>query len=186
MRRPFGLALGLALSAACNAGSGPDPKASDPRGVGIAGRSPMEIRLPLEQEILTLDPAQASDAMSRRITGQLYDTLLDWDPYGGGLVPELLAEAPTLDAAGTTMSLRLRAGADARRFAADPCLRDPGGRAVEAEDVILTLLRHSDPGLAGAWGLLAGRIVGLDRWRERWKTRAGGPEGLTIDPETGA
>lgn len=146
----------------------------------------MEIRLPLEQEILTLDPAQASDAMSRRITGQLYDTLLDWDPYGGGLVPELLAEAPTLDAAGTTMSLRLRAGADARRFAADPCLRDPGGRAVEAEDVILTLLRHSDPGLAGAWGLLAGRIVGLDRWRERWKTRAGGPEGLTIDPETGA
>ncbi|MCB9701700.1 MAG: hypothetical protein H6711_07405 [Myxococcales bacterium] len=150
------------------------------------------IRLPLEAMISTLDPAAAQDAVSRRLTGQLFDTLVDWDPAAATptLVPELLATPPTLDAGGTTLRLQLRVGDDARRFTADPCLAGDDsaklGRPVKASDVAASLLRHADPGIAGAWELLAGRIVGLDAWRDAAPgERAPLPEGIAIDDTAG-
>lgn len=150
-----------------------------------------EIRLPLEATIATLDPAAASDAVSQRVTGQIFDTLLDWDPYASPLtlVPEI-SELPELDEARTTLRLRLRAPESARRFAPDTCLEGKDaakqGRLVRASDVAASLLRHADPGIAGAWELLAGRIVGLDAWRdEPVESRPAAPPGIIADDAEG-
>lgn len=121
------------------------------------------LRLALETRIASLDPADASDAATRRITSQIFDTLLDWDVETTddplALHPELLAELPTISADGLTMTLRLTTGAAARRFAPDTCLEGQA-RAVRASDVAASLLRV-DPARHPAWALLAGRIVGL-------------------------
>ena len=145
------------------------------------------LRLPLEAAITSLDPASASDAVSRRITGQLFDTLVDWDPYVHPPAPrpELLAELPRVEDDGLAVTLSLRRGADARRFAPDPCLDGPGaateGRPVVASDVAASILRLAEPAHAGAFGLLAGRVVGLDAWREApVGERPPLPEGITV------
>lgn len=118
------------------------------------------LRLALETPIPTLDPAAASDAVSRRITSQIFSTLLAWDPTGTTLRPELLAELPAISADGLTLTLTLRAGPDAHRFAADTCLKGQP-RRVLASDVAASLLRI-DPVHHPAYALLAGRITGLD------------------------
>lgn len=124
---------------------------------------PPPLRLALETEIHSLDPAHATDAVGRRIVGQLYDQLVDWDPHADPprLVPELLAALPEIGPDDLTYTLRLRQGPDAPRFHADACL---GGQArpVRAGDVAASLLRI-DP-KRPAWSLLAGRVAGLDRW----------------------
>lgn len=118
----------------------------------------------METEFHGLDPADATDAVRRRIASQIFDTLVDWDPHADPprLVPELLAELPTPGADGLTYTLRLRQGPQAHRFHADACL---GGqpRPVRASDVAASLLRI-DPKRHAAWALLAGRVAGLDAW----------------------
>ncbi|MFY0540271.1 hypothetical protein [Nannocystis pusilla] len=108
-----------------------------------------------------MDPADATDAVSRRLTSQIYDTLLDWDPHADPprLVPELLADLPEISADGLTYSLRMREGP---RFHGDTCLKDQA-RPVRAGDVAASLLRIT-PGKHAAWSLLAGRVAGLDDW----------------------
>ncbi len=126
------------------------------------------LRLPLDTAIGSLDPADASDAVSRRITSQIFDTLLEWEPQDptkndggpGALRPEILAELPRVSADGLTWTLTLRRGPDARRFAADTCLEGQA-RPVRAGDVAASLLRI-DPVRHAAYALLAGRIAGLD------------------------
>ncbi|MBK7823827.1 MAG: hypothetical protein IPJ59_01145 [Nannocystis sp.] len=133
------------------------------------------LRLALETPIPTLDPAAASDTVSRRITSQIFDTLLDWDPAGTSLRPELLAELPVISDDGLTITMTLRSGPDARRFAADTCLEGQP-RRVRASDVAASLLRI-DPARHAAYALLADRIVGLD---EHHRTRATVP-GIRAD-----
>ena len=133
------------------------------------------LRLALETPIPTLDPAAASDTVSRRITSQIFDTLLDWDPAGTSLRPELLAQLPVISDDGLTITMTLRSGPDARRFAADTCLEGQP-RRVRASDVAASLLRI-DPARHAAYALLADRIVGLD---EHHRTRATVP-GIRAD-----
>lgn len=149
MRRAA-VAAALAL-VACSAGarSGePDP----------AVMPPGPLRLPLEAEFHSLDPAEANDAVSRRITGQIYDTLIGWDPHADPprLVPQILAALPSPSPDGLTWTLQLRQGADAMRFARDPCLGD-AARPVRASDVVASL-RRLDPARHAAAGLIAGRF----------------------------
>lgn len=128
---------------------------------------PGPLRLALETEFFSLDPADANDAVSRRITGQIYDTLTGWEPRSDPprLVPEILESLPIADAAGTTVVLKLRTGADARRFARDPCL---GGaaRVVTASDVAGSL-RRIDPRRHAAAALIAGRFAEIAADDER-------------------
>lgn len=147
------LACALLAAAACG-------RASEPgSGDGAAATPPL--RLALETEFHGLDPADATDAVHRRIVSQIFDTLVDWDPHADPprLVPELLADLPTVAPDGLTYTLRLREGP---RFHADACL---GGQArpVRASDVAASLLRI-DPKKHPAWALLAGRVAGLDAW----------------------
>jgi ABC-type transport system substrate-binding protein len=126
--------------------------------------SPPPLRLALETEIHSLDPADATDAVGRRLVGQIFDQLVDWDPHADPprLVPELLAELPQIDEGGLIYRMRLRQGPDAPRFSADPCTQGKS-RPVTANDVAFSLLRI-EPGKHAAWALLAGRIEHLDRW----------------------
>lgn len=134
------------------------------------------LRLALETSIPTLDPAAASDAVSRRITSQLFDTLIDWDPSGTTLRPEILAELPAISDDGLTLTMTLRHGPDARRFAADTCLKGQP-RPVRPSDVAATLLRI-DPIRHPAFALLAGRIAGLEMHRAQI---LGEPLGIVAD-----
>jgi ABC-type oligopeptide transport system substrate-binding subunit len=153
-----------------------------------------EIRLPLETTIPTLDPAAAQDAVSQRVTGQLFDTLIDWDPYASApkLVAEI-AEVPTISQFGVgeqRLVFRFRRGDAARRFAPDPCLASAdgatAGRPVRPSDAAASLLRHADPAVAGAWELLAGRIAGLDAWRDAPASeRPPSPAGIVADDDAG-
>ena len=158
------------MTAALLACAPPGP-AADASPVTHAPAGPL--RLPLDTAIGSLDPANASDAVSRRITSQIFDTLLEWEPEDqhkegpqktdggpGALRPEILAELPRVSADGLTWTLTLRRGPDARRFAADTCLEGQA-RPVRASDVAASLLRI-DPVRHAAYALLAGRIAGLD------------------------
>jgi ABC-type transport system substrate-binding protein len=142
--------------------------------VPLAPEGPL--RLALETSIPTLDPAAASDAVSRRITSQLFDTLVDWDPSGTTLRPEILAELPAISDDGLTLTMTLRHGPDARRFAADTCLKGQP-RPVRPSDVAATLLRI-DPIRHAAFALLAGRIAGLEMHRAQI---LGEPLGIVAD-----
>lgn len=129
------------------------------------------LRLALETAIYTLDPAEAGDAVSRRITSQIFDTLVDWEPAAPrpSLRPELLRSLPEVSGDGLTMTLRLADGASARRFAPDTCLEGQA-RPVRASDVAFSLTRIA-PARHAAWALLAGRIVGLDEHHRDPTTR---------------
>lgn len=152
-------------------------------GGGPPASSPPPLRLALETEIRSLDPADATDAVSRRIVGQIFDTLVDWDPHADPprLVPELLADLPEVSPDGLTYTMRLRQGPDAPRFARDACL-DGQPRPVTAGDVAASLLRIQ-PGKHAAWALLAGRIAGLDDWQARRPYE--GPIPISSDDATG-
>lgn len=121
---------------------------------------PGPIRLALETEVHSLDPAEANDTVSRRIAGQIFETLTGWDPRADPprLVPEILGELPVADPDETTVVLRLRRGAEARRFARDPCL---GGasREVRASDVAASLRRIDPARHPAAAALIAGRFA---------------------------
>ncbi len=152
--RPLGpLLMLLALGAGCTC-AGPSPGGSGPSNQST-------IRVPVETPIASLDPATAGDAVSRRATSAIFDTLVDWTPgEPPALVPELLAELPVLDEASNTVRLVLPPRGQRRQFAADECL--PGGEAreVTAEDIRTSLLRHREPTSSGH-GLLAPRLRGF-------------------------
>jgi ABC-type transport system substrate-binding protein len=134
------------------------------------------IVLPLETPFTSLDPAEANDAVSRRIVDAISDALFEVrlidghtevHPALAAALPER-AETPAaiLGRAPHAVSVRitLRAGAAAPRYPDDPCFADGRGRAVRASDVRASLLRHADPRAPRAYGLLAGRIVGFDAY----------------------
>lgn len=157
-----------------------------PSGDGASAGDPPPLRLALETEFHSLDPVDASSSVSRRLTGQIFDTPLDWDPYADPprLVPELLAELPAISDEGLTYTLRLRAGAAAPRFTSDTCL---GGqpRSVRASDVAASLLRL-DPARHGNFALLAGRVAGLEAWHAARARGESPPAPVVADDAAGA
>ena len=85
----------------------------------------------------TLDPAQADDLSSRKLTGAIYDTLLQYDylarPYR--LIPSMLAEMPVGDATHDRYWFRLR---NDLRFADDPVFAGlpDSARRITSDDVL--------------------------------------------------
>lgn len=122
---------------------------------------PGPLRLPLETEFFSLDPAEANDTVSRRITGQIFDTVLAWDPHADPprLVPQLLDIMPDTSSDGLTWTLHLRQGADAPRFASDPCLGDRP-RTVRATDIVASW-RRLDPARHPSASLIMGRFTDM-------------------------
>ena len=78
-----------------------------------------------------------------------------------------LALAPSLTLAlGLTLTLTVRPGI---RFHDDGCFEGGTGREVGPQDVRYMLMRHADPGVQSIYygAFVAGRIKGLDQWREQ-------------------
>jgi ABC-type transport system substrate-binding protein len=185
----------LALGAGCP-GSNPEGKTDD--GGAAAPKlapkkeAPKQVRIPVESALHTLDPHEAGDAVSRRIVGLLYDQLVDWDPYAPPgeyqLVPELLAELPTVSEDGLTLTMKLRTGDAAAMFGTNDCV-EGGSRAVKASDVKAMFLRHAAPQMRRAYSMLAGRIVGFDEYAQaqtKEETKADAKEpAITANDETG-
>ncbi|HEX4872255.1 MAG TPA: ABC transporter substrate-binding protein [Nevskiaceae bacterium] len=123
----------------------------------------------------SLDPAQAGSQAAVLVVRAVYDTLYRYRylarPYQ--LAPGLAEDLPEVSADGRIYRIRLREDA---RFPDDPRL--PGGRPVEAADVVASLLRHYDPASRsqGGW-LWLDRIEGLRAWVEAGRP-AEGPSGL--------
>ncbi len=125
--------------------------------------------LPLKNETITLDPAGASNAASRQLVGQLYETLLDWstdEMHLQDLVPELLARQPLWSADGRDVHFQLRLPSDpqAPRFSSDRCFARGVGRSIVASDVRNSWQRLADHPQGRA--LLRGRIEGWDAWAD--------------------
>jgi ABC-type transport system substrate-binding protein len=169
---------------------GPDPAAdagaaSEPT-LAPKAEKPRVVRIPLEAPLTSLDPAEAADAPTRRVIGLLFDQLVDWDPEAPPdaprLQPELLAALPEISTDGLKVTMRVRIGEQAAKFAMNDCL-EGGTRAVRASDVRASLLRHAEPKERRAYGMLAGRIAGFDAWAADHEAA---PEpAITADDATG-
>ncbi|MGD8859890.1 MAG: ABC transporter substrate-binding protein [Myxococcales bacterium] len=114
----------------------------------------------------SLDPVKQFDSASADLVSNLYDTLLSYHylkrPYE--LIPNLAAEMPSLAEDGVTYTFQLRKDV---RFHDDECFPDGKGRPLVADDVIYSFKRFADANLNGkSYILLAGRIEGMDEFRE--------------------
>lgn len=114
-----------------------------------------------------LDPAQASTIYANFLVVNLYDTLYRYKylarPYA--LEPNLAAAMPEISPDGLTYTIRIKPGV---RFIDDAAFPGSRGREVRAQDFVYSIERHFDPQTRaqGAW-LWAGRIAGLDDWKDR-------------------
>ena len=61
-------------------------------------------------DAVTLDPVQATDGESFRVTRQIFDTLLDFAPESFDLIPALATEVPQPENEGRTYTMTLREG----------------------------------------------------------------------------
>jgi ABC-type transport system substrate-binding protein len=114
-----------------------------------------------------LDPALASDLASLSLLENLFDPMLRYDYLARPvkLRPNTLVEMPSVDAAGTTWTMKLRPG---MHFAPDPAF---GGkpREVTAADYVYAIRRLYDPALKSPWlFLFEGKLLGDDAWRKRF------------------
>jgi oligopeptide transport system substrate-binding protein len=150
------LAILLAL-AGC--GNNRDRTVADDTGLKIYRHS-------MDQSPTSLDPAQAANVYANFIVLNAYDTLFSYKylarPYV--LKTNLAAGWPDISDDGLTYTIRIKPGV---RFIDDPSFEGGQGRELIAEDFVYSLKRQFDPATRpqGAW-LWAGRIAGLDEWKE--------------------
>ncbi len=115
----------------------------------------------------TLDPAEAYNVSAHKVTGLVYDTLLEYHylkrPYT--LIPGLATEVPVAEPladGGVRYRFRLREGAG---YGDDPCFERGGkgrrSREVVAEDIAYQLQRLADPALQVQVREPFSRIVGF-------------------------
>lgn len=130
-----------------------------PAPASAAGAQPKVLHALLSTGETALDPAVASDLASLSLLENLFDPMLRYDYLARPvkLRPNTLAGMPTVDAAGTTWTLRLKPG---MHFTDDPAF---GGRPreVTASDYVYTIKRLYDPALKSPWlFLFEGKLLG--------------------------
>ncbi|WUR13197.1 ABC transporter substrate-binding protein [[Empedobacter] haloabium] len=130
-----------------------------------------------------LDPAVASDLASLSLLENLFDPLLRYDYLARPvkLQANALVAMPSVDAAGTTWTFRLKRG---MTFAPDPAF---GGkrREVTAEDYVYSLQRLYDPALKSPWlFLFEGKLLGDEAWRDQFDYATAIPGLRAIDRYT--
>ena len=113
--------------------------------------------------VKTLDPALASDFGSQNMTGNFYDTLLQYDylkrPYV--LKPSMLQMMPKVNNSCTVYEFTLR---DDLFFVEDTCFKITGkSRKVTSKDVKYSILRIADARLRSpVYWMFRDKIIGLD------------------------
>ena len=117
-------------------------------------------------KIKGLDPIQTNDVFSARQAARVYESLFEYHylkrPFE--LIPNLAAAMPTVSEDGCTYTIKVKQGV---HFHDNPCFPKGKGRALTAEDFVFALKRLADPHLRAPWfSLLAGKVKGLDTWRQ--------------------
>lgn len=113
----------------------------------------------------SIDPHKQFDAASALLVRNLYDTLLQYHylkrPYS--IEPGLLEKMPEKKE-GSTYLFTLRKGV---KFHDNASFADGKGRELNADDVIFSIKRFADANINDrSYSLLAGRVLGLDQFRE--------------------
>mmetsp|Transcript_6117 Transcript_6117/g.13711 ORF Transcript_6117/g.13711 Transcript_6117/m.13711 type:complete len:593 (+) Transcript_6117:3312-5090(+) len=114
------------------------------------------------------DPAQADDAYTTQEVSKVYEGLLAYHYLKRPveLVPNLAVAMPTISEDNCVYTFTIREDV---QFHDDACFADGKGRALVAEDVVYTLKRVADPKARSPWfSVLAGKIKGLDAWRNKY------------------
>lgn len=125
-------------------------------------------------DVKSIDPATCGDDISSIIQANFFEGLYAYDYLKRPVevTPQLAAGMPAVSDSGLTYTIRLKPGVLYHRnpcFGKDPTGAHPWGtREVHAADFILAFKRiadyHINTGLA--WAFIAGRIAGLDDFRE--------------------
>jgi ABC-type transport system substrate-binding protein len=156
------IAMALAMAMSCK------PKKKDADSVNKDGKAKKVFNYFRSTDFKSIDPPRQFDAASGEIIMQVYDPLIEYHylkrPYE--MVPNLLANMPTLSDDGLTFSFELRKGI---KFHDDECFPDGKGRELVADDVLYTLKRYADPNVnTRSYDTLLGkRVKGLDEYREK-------------------
>jgi ABC-type transport system substrate-binding protein len=116
----------------------------------------------------TLDPHKQFDAASALLVRSIYDTLMEYHylkrPYS--LEPALLEKMPEKKEASTYL-FTLKKGV---KFHDNPAFPDGKGRELTVDDIIFSLKRFADGNVNDrSYSLIAGRIIGMDAFREQSK-----------------
>ena len=124
---------------------------------------PSEITFDESDSPRSLDPHVAGDARSSRHVMHVYETLLEYAPFGEcRLQPCLAQELPAYDDEALTYTFKLR---DDVFFADDDCFPDGHGRKLTAQDVVLSLKRLAALPDSGGYWVIDGQVEGLDQFR---------------------
>jgi oligopeptide transport system substrate-binding protein len=125
-------------------------------------------RLTYPADVKSLDPATCGDDMSSNIQGNFFEGLYTYHYLKRPLevVPQLAVALPEVSDDGLTYTIHLKPGV---LFHRNQCFGRAPTRSVNANDFVLSFKRvadyHINTGLA--WAFVAGRIVGLDAFRDR-------------------
>jgi len=118
-------------------------------------------------KIDSLDPVQISGVCANREASKIYEGLLEYHYLKRPceLIPNLAEAMPTVSADGLTYTFKIKEGVS---FHDNACFPAGQGRALVAEDFVYSIKRVADPMNRSPWfSLLAGKIKGLDAWREQ-------------------
>lgn len=127
-----------------------------------------ELRLLSVAKIAGLDPANISDNYSSMEAGKVYEALYEFHPFKRPyvLMPNLAESMPEVSSDGLTYTIKLKKSV---LFHNDKAFPNGKGREMTADDVIFTIKRLADPKLqARGWWVLDGKILGLNKWREKY------------------
>ena len=141
------------------------PGAHLPDGTSPPGSpAPTTLRLAVEVDPRTLDPAQMVSNEEAMLAGLCFHTLFEPGP-GGAIRPALAESMPEASADGLTLTVRIRAGV---RFA--------NGRELDAQDVVWTFERMFDPRLAAFCAVYFKSLSGSSAYAEARARELSAPE----------
>ncbi|QBE63910.1 ABC transporter substrate-binding protein [Pseudoduganella lutea] len=148
-----------------------------------ASPEPKVLRTLLSTGETGLDPAVASDLASLSLLENLFDPMLRYDYLARPvkLVPNTLVAMPSVDAAGTTWTLKLKPG---MYFTPDPAFNGTP-REVTAADYVYAIERLYDPAVKSPWlFLFEGKLLGDEALKTNFNHVTGIPGLKALDRYT--
>ncbi len=127
------------------------------------------LRVPVKEDLKTLDPANAYDDVSLDILPNIMESLYQYKYLDENMVlePLLAAAMPEYSKDGLSARVSIRKGI---KFQDDPCFRSNGGRGRElrADDFVYAFKRLAIPSLQsqGAW-IFQEKISGFDEFEKK-------------------
>ena len=132
-----------------------------------AGKAVMHAML--KDDVKTLDPANAYDAVSLEVAASIFETLYQYDFFSEVIkpMPLLAADMPRVSADKLTVTVPIKHGI---RYQDDPCFEGGKGREVKAADFIYGIKRLTNPHIQsqGFW-IFDGKLAGFNAMADKLK-----------------